>query len=171
MSLIHTANNETNTFLTNVQEGDIQPNAIDVRLDRVFIIEEADFVLTEENKTHRGTSELLPNKDGMFVLPTGHYEVVMSNIVSVGENEAGWVKTRSTLNRNGCFLTSGLYDSNYHGTMAACLHVYCGTAYIAKGARIGQYINVSSEMSHGYRGDYGFDADGTPKQMEAKYHE
>ena len=39
----------------------------------------------------------------------------MENIVSIEEGYAGFVITRSTLNRNGVFITSGLYDSGYHG--------------------------------------------------------
>jgi len=88
----------------------------------------------------------------------------MENIIHVGEGEAGWVITRSTLNRNGCFLTSGLYDSMYHGVMAAVLHVGIGIAKIKQGTRIGQYISFQAEMLHGYDGDYGIG-----KQHDKKY--
>jgi deoxycytidine triphosphate deaminase len=94
----------------------------------------------------------------------------MENIIRVGEGEAGWVITRSTLNRNGCFITSGLYDSSYHGTMAAVLHITFGTARIKKGTRIGQYLSFDAEMLHEYNGSYGFNKDGNPKKDEEKYH-
>lgn len=95
----------------------------------------------------------------------------MENIVHVGEGEAGWVITRSTLGRNGLFIVSGLYDSGYSGSMAAVLHVTCGRALIKKGTRIGQYLNFDAESLSSYDGDYGLDKSGKPKPMEAKYHE
>jgi len=73
----------------------------------------------------------------------------------VGEGEAGWVITRSTLNRNGCFITSGLYDAGYRGVMAGVLHVTVDTARIKKGTRIGQYLSFDAETLHLYNGSYG----------------
>ena len=82
-------------------------------------------------------------------------EIVMENIVSVGEGYAGFVITRSTLNRNGLFITSGLYDSGYHGVMAGCLHVRVGPAKIKKGTRVGQFILFEAETLSMYDGSYG----------------
>jgi deoxycytidine triphosphate deaminase len=79
----------------------------------------------------------------------------MENIIHVGAGEAGWVITRSTLNRNGLFLTSGLYDSGYHGVMAGVLHVTIGNARIKRGTRIGQYLSFEAEALSQYDGDYG----------------
>jgi deoxycytidine triphosphate deaminase len=83
----------------------------------------------------------------------------MENIINVGDGEAGWVITRSTLNRNGLFLTSGLYDSGYHGAMAGVLHVTIGPARIKQGTRIGQYLSFNAEALHKYDGDYGIGKD------------
>ena len=95
----------------------------------------------------------------MLFRSPGDYEVVMENIIQVGESEAGWVITRSTLNRNGLFLTSGLYDSGYHGVMAGVLHVGIGPARIKKGTRIGQYWSFDAESLSTYDGDYGIGKD------------
>jgi len=153
--------------LTNVQNGDVQPNAVDLRLDRVFKISKNVFEISEDDKKHRGTEyELRPDSQGYFVLEPGDYEVVMENIINVAEGEAGWVITRSTLNRNGLFITSGLYDSGYHGIMAGVLHVGCGVARIKKGTRIGQYLSFDAEALHKYDGDYGLG-----KEHDKKYQE
>ena len=158
--------------LTNVQNDDVQPNAVDLRLDKVFKIKKDVFEISNEYKKHRGTEyELKPDSQGYFVLEPGDYEVVMENIINVAEGEAGWVITRSTLNRNGLFITSGLYDSGYHGIMAGVLHVGIGIARIKKGTRIGQYLSFDAEALHQYDGSYGFDKDGKPKEDEKKYHE
>jgi deoxycytidine triphosphate deaminase len=144
------------SHLSNVQEGDVQPNAVDLRLGKVYFINHANvFEISNDHKKHRGSEEILPDSEGYFNLDIGTYEVVMENVISVGDEEAGWVITRSTLNRNGLFLTSGLYDSGYHGVMAGALHVTTGPARIKQGTRIGQYLSFNAEALHQYNGDYG----------------
>lgn len=96
-----------------------------------------------------------PDSEGWWNLPEGHYEVVMENIIAVGPDEAGWVITRSTLNRNGVFLTSGLYDTGYNGIMAAMMHVNCGAFRVRRGTRIGQYLSFDAESLSEYKGSYG----------------
>lgn len=152
----HIMGPNSKSSLTEVQEGDVQPNAVDLRLGKVWRINgESIFEISNDHKKHRGGHEIAPDRDGFFYLEPGHYEVVMENIIKVGEGEAGWVITRSTLNRNGCFLTSGLYDTGYHGVMAGVLHVTVGPARIKQGTRIGQYLSFNAESLHHYDGDYG----------------
>jgi len=79
----------------------------------------------------------------------------MDNEIEVGMGEAGFVITRSTLNRNGVYLTTGLYDTGYNGIMAGVMHVTCGRMKIKPGTRIGQYLNFDAEALHKYDGDYG----------------
>lgn len=145
---------KANTTLTNISHEDIQPNAVDLRLGKLFKIKNNEFLIDEEQKIHRGSEELTPGEDGYYDLEVGSYEVVMENIINVAENEAGWVITRSTLNRNGVFLTSGLYDSGYNGVMAGVMHVTCGRMKVKPGTRLGQYICFASESLHKYNGDY-----------------
>lgn len=166
----HVMSSNSTSKLTNVQEGDVQPNACDLRLGKVFMIKSAMFELSNEHKTHRGSFELFPDTEGYFNLPPGSYEVVMENIIHVGEGEAGWVITRSTLNRNGCFLTSGLYDAGYAGPMMGVLHVTTGVARIKQGTRIGQYLSFDAETLHLYEGSYGFDQTGNAKPEHVKLY-
>jgi deoxycytidine triphosphate deaminase len=155
------------TTLSDVKDGDVQPNAVDLRLDKVFRIGSTEFVISNDAKQHRVTAAVLPDQDGYFYLEPGDYEVVMENIISVGEGEAGWVITRSTLNRNGVFLTSGLYDSGYHGVMAGCLHVGSGPMRIKQGTRIGQYLSFDSEALHKYNGSYGLNSEHDKKYEQS----
>jgi deoxycytidine triphosphate deaminase len=97
--------------------------------------------------------------DGYFYLYPGTYEVVMENIVTIGPHEAGWVITRSTLNRNGIFLTSGLYDSGYSGVMAAAMHIFGDGIKIEPGSRIGQFLLFKSESIGTYEGSYGAESE------------
>lgn len=148
------------TVLSGVQDGDVQPNAVDIRLGQMFKIESSQpFELSADNqKKHHSKSLLAPDKDGYYWLAAGSYEFVASNKIEVAEGEAGFVITRSTLNRNGVFITSGLYDSGYSGVMAGVMHVMVPYARIQQGAAIGQYLNFKSESIGEYSGSYG---DGT----------
>lgn len=160
----HIMGKDSRSNLTEVQPGDVQPNAVDLRLGKVFLIRPSTFTIDEETKVHRGSVELRPGPDGYFTLQEGRYEVVMENVIEVGEGEAGWVITRSTLNRNGVFLTSGLYDTGYHGVMAGVMHVTCGPMRIKPGTRIGQYLSFEAEALHKYDGSYGIG-----KEHDQKY--
>jgi deoxycytidine triphosphate deaminase len=171
----HIMGNSSKSTLTAVQEGDVQPNAVDLRLGKVYRIDgEAIFEISNDHKKHRGSIEVACGEDGYFYLEEGHYEVIMENVIGVGEGEAGWVITRSTLNRNGLFITSGLYDSGYGidvatgkvvgGVMAGVLHVTVGPARIKKGTRIGQYVSFDAESLHLYDGSYG-----NHKEHDKKY--
>ena len=153
------------TTLTNVQLEDIQPNAIDLRVGKIFKINSNEFIIDEEQKIHRGSTEINVQEDGYFHLEPGSYEVIMENAINVADNEAGFVITRSTLNRNGVFITSGLYDSGYYGIMAGVMHVNCGVMKIKPGTRIGQYLCFNSEALHSYDGDYGLN-----KEHDKKYN-
>lgn len=160
----HIMGESSKSTLSGVKEGDVQPNAVDLRVGKIFKINSDLFQISNTEKKHRSTEELKTDIEGYYVLVPGHYEVVMENVIDVGEGEAGWVITRSTLNRNGCFLTSGLYDTGYHGVMAGVLHVTVGIARIKQGTRIGQYLSFDAEALHKYNGDYG-----VGKQHDNKY--
>lgn len=158
--MIHISGPDTTSSLTGVLPGDVQPNAVDLRIGKVFAIRNTDFVLSEDIKQHRGSDEIYPEDvEGWWKLEPGSYEVVMDNIITVGPDEAGWVITRSTLNRNGVFLTSGLYDSGYNGVMAGCMHVTAGPLVIRRGTRIGQYLSFKAQSLHAYSGSYGISSD------------
>lgn len=155
MSMINIGGNVARSSLTKVQDGDVQPNAVDLRLGKVFWIKPQTFTIDEDQKVHRGSEPMEVDEDGYYNLGVGHYEVVMDNEIEVGEGEAGFVITRSTLNRNGVFLTSGLYDTGYNGVMAGVMHVAVGLMKVKPGTRIGQYLCFEAEQMSIYSGDYG----------------
>jgi len=156
MSMINIGGKNSTSSLTNINfDTDLQPNAVDLRLGKVFAMKPRMFTLDEDQKIHRGSEELVVEADGYYLLKEQSYEVIMENEIHVGEDEAGFVITRSTLNRNGCFLTSGLYDTGYHGVMAGVLHINGGRVRIKPGTRIGQFITWKAEALSSYDGDYG----------------
>jgi len=56
----HILGPNSKSLLTGVQEGDSQPNAVDLRLDKVFKISGGDFILSNEEKIHRGYNTYYP---------------------------------------------------------------------------------------------------------------
>lgn len=174
MKHILSSNSETKLHNTNIENA-CQPNAVDLRIDRVFgIVEnstETYFSISETEKHHREKVEIHPDSKGYFRFePDKTYEVTFEGTVSIGPNEAGFVITRSTLNRNGLFFTSGLYDSGYSGAMAGALHNHGGYSFIQKGTRVGQFLLWQAESLKQYDGSYGFTADGKMKADEQRYH-
>ena len=164
--MIHILGEKSNSRLTAVQDGDSQPNAIDLRLGKVFAMKIERFELSEGYKKHRGTTEIEPDQDGWYYLQEGTYEVVMENLVTIGADEAGWVITRSTLNRNGVFITSGLYDSGYNGVMAGAMHVRGGPVRIQKGTRVAQFLLFKAEALTLYNGSYGLNSEHDKKYIK-----
>ena len=152
----HLASHTTKSQLSIFDKKQIQPNAIDLKVDTILKIKkDTHFILDEDRKTHRGTEPVSIDSEGYYVLEPGAYEILMEGEITIGPDEAGWVITRSTLNRNGIYITSGLYDSGYKGVMAGALHVTCGPAMIKKGTRVGQFLLFKAEALNQYDGDYG----------------
>jgi deoxycytidine triphosphate deaminase len=165
--MIHLASSSSLSSLSEFTENQVQPNAIDLRVESLQLITDNLFTIDEEQKQHRGSTTVRTDENGYWMLESGkRYEVIFEGIVDIGEGEAGWVITRSTLNRNGLFLTSGLYDSGYKGVMAGCLHVTSGPALIKKGTRLGQFILFDAESLSSYDGDYGIDSEHDKKYDE-----
>ena len=171
--MIHLASEKSQSSLSEFKPNQVQPNAIDLKIDKIYEIHSNVFEIDEETKTHRGSVELFPDKDGYWNLRQGSYEVIFEGVVDIGPDEAGWVITRSTFNRNGVFFTSGLYDSGYKGVMAGCMHIMIGVpagvsevrrTRIKKGTRAGQFLLFKAESLNLYDGDYG-----VGKEHDKKY--
>ncbi len=132
----------------------ISPNAIDFPMDSVyeFVDNENDnLFFSETEKCLRSVTPLTPiNLGGTEYLPIpGHTMVDVSSkmYVKLPTSVAALLIVRSTLNRSGLFVTSGLYDSGFFGNIGIMLHNRGPVAYISPGTRIGQIMFISSEDS------------------------
>lgn len=153
----------------------IQPNAIDFTIDRVFttntaesgVFKVADVTVDGVVKTVKEFPkffELQPAEDvdpkfdrvPLWTLyPRQAFDFLSDFYVEVPEGVAALLIVRSTFNRAGVFVTSGLYDSGYKGNIGAALHNNGNTtAYVGKGTRVGQIIFVQSESVGSYAGGY-----------------
>jgi deoxycytidine triphosphate deaminase len=143
----------------------VSPNALDFTLDTVYTINSDNpFVISEKMKQMRGGLVLaaIPHEfAGMIAKPYWEleantvYDGMSDFFVEVPEGVAALLIVRSTFNRNGLFITSGLYDQKFVGNIGFALHNRSGIAFIAPGTRIGQVIFVKSENSGiMYTGNY-----------------
>ena len=158
----------TNSSIHRVEnpETDFQPNAVDLRLEKVFKLAEdgSTFILDGDKKVHTNRVEVLPNAEGFFELQPGYYGIEYRNGISVAPDEAGWCIPRSTLIRNGVVVFSSLYDSGYGfgveggnkmiGAMQVCNP---NGAKIRYGERVAQYLCVGAQTAHLYNGSYAKD--------------
>lgn len=151
-------------FMTELDEACIQPNAVDLRIESITKIDNnTPFTITEDEKIHRDNIKLslmTQLSDGLqstgrkyWVLDPGQYQFETNHFVEIPEGYAGWLIARSTLNRNGVFVTSGLYDSGFKNTVGGVLHV-SGRTEIGYNTRIAQFIMLKAETEHLYDGDY-----------------
>jgi deoxycytidine triphosphate deaminase len=130
----------------------IQPNALDFTADYMHSPDGGGLILSETRKVMRPLIPTLPhilNDDTeYFPIESNTYVDVTSDFyVSIPPGVAALMIIRSTLNRNGLFITSGLFDSGYSGSVGCALHNRGPIAYIAPHTRIGQIIFVKSEDS------------------------
>lgn len=139
----------------------IQPNAIDFTIDHLYSIDDTKtFTIDTENKSMRGGQKLEAqndprvNKNYWNLAPKQSYDGMSEFYVKVPENVACMTIIRSTLNRNGLFITSGLYDSGYEGHIGFAIHNNSGVAMIEPGTRVGQLIFVQSDSAGTYAGGY-----------------
>ena len=153
-------------WITNVPSHCIQPNAIDFTVDRVFHIDQHScFRLVEDkhtgqtiNKVMAAQMEILPTNliysspssgalvfEGWRLLPSSVYDIMSNMYVSLPPGIAARLIIRSTANRSGCLLSSGLYDSGFKGNCGFTLHTYTLTE-LSCGVRIGQIIFEASEF-------------------------
>lgn len=152
----------------------IQPNAIDFTLDHLYAIQERnDFVLGEHAKQMRGSIEMsaVPARNGsgdfFHLLSRTSYDGLSDVYVDLPEGVSALLVVRSTLNRNGLYITSGLYDSGYKGHIGFVLHNNSGGAILQEGVRVGQVIFVASENAKMYEGSWNHE-EGTDHEHNTK---
>jgi len=151
-------------FMNNLDDDCIQPNAVDLRIASISKIDNnTTFIINEDTKKHRVNIKVpimtrladnsLSAAGRCWTLDPGQYQFETDHFVEIPEGYAGWLIARSTLNRNGVFVTSGLYDSGFKNTIGGVLHV-SGKTQIDVGTRIAQFIMLKAETEHLYDGDY-----------------
>lgn len=130
----------------------VQPNALDVTADRLFKPNDAQFILSEKQKQMKGSEEITPNvklHDELFwsIPPNSFVDVMSDFFIDVPPGVAAYFIVRSSLNRNGLYVTSGLYDQGFKNYCGFILHNRGNEALLAPHTRIAQLCFVHSEDS------------------------
>lgn len=157
-----------NGWVKNVKSEWIQPNGIDISLDKIFQFNFNNFFkLTNLETQHRDRSILNFNFAGLWELEKGNaYDFISRVYVEIPEGICGWVIIRSTLNRNGLYLGSGLYDSGYKGPVCGTLYNLGGIVLIESGVRVGQLVLANSDNEALYKGKYNTEKDELPLHLK-----
>lgn len=132
----------------------IQPNALDFDCASIFFLDDRHpAYLSEDRKVMRRLVQQfpqhMPDQDELFwhLHNNQCYDFTSNFHVKLPAGVAARLIIRSTLNRCGVFLTSGLYDSGFDGHIAGMLRIQGGDFNLAPNTRIGQIEFVRSEDS------------------------
>jgi deoxycytidine triphosphate deaminase len=140
----------------------IQPNAIDFDCSSIMCMSNPDdryAFLSEDSKSMANWDKLHTTGNDTY----GHvwylerdnfYDFTSNFYVDLPRGVAAELIIRSTLNRNGTFLTSGLYDSGFKGQIAGMLHIRGCKILLAPNTRIGQIKFIQSDSVELYAGGY-----------------
>ena len=148
------------TFSTDFVEKCIQPNGIDFTLDQLYMVDTfTPAYISEQLREYKPLAELTPdssrNGEMFYTLhPQNCYDFMSSIKVFIPSGICARLEVRSTLNRVGVALSSGLYDTGFNGNIAGHLRPFSGTVRIAPNTRIGQIVFYSSVESSKYSGIY-----------------
>lgn len=140
-----------------VTETQVQPNGVDLTLDRVLEPRGAGRIARDSKSVGDRTpvEPETPTESGppTYYLPPGGYVVQYAEEVSVPQGHVGLLFPRSTLLRNACTLDTAVWDAGYTGKGEGLLQVY-GDLEVEAGARIGQFVLATAGDGGTYDGSY-----------------
>ena len=152
-------------WISGVDPGNVQPNAIDVTADRIFQMNEDNvFEISKRDKMHRNRSEY--DNPNIWRMMPGVYDFLSNVYVDVPEGVVGWLVTRSSFNRNGMFVQSGLYDSGFKGNIGGMVYNLGGETRMEPGTPIAQFVFAKSDSAGIYAGGYNTMQGELPLQMK-----
>lgn len=142
--------------VSDTRAGQIQPNGVDLTLDRVQEPLDAGRI-TRGGKTvgkRQAVASAEINDEGeIFYLPPSEYIVRYGEVVRIPAGHVGFVYPRSSLLRNGCMLHTAVWDAGYEGRGEGLLVVHHDIE-LEREARIGQLVLAEAGHTDTYDGTY-----------------
>ena len=141
------------SIIGNLEEGEfvVQQNGIDLTLASAEEIRGG--ILEKDKPTIDKYTNVLETPLG-FVFEAGRvYSIWFQQEIKLPANLCAQIVQRSSLNRMGGMITTGLYDSGFQGQLGAVLRVDA-PIIIEKGARVAQVIFMEAESASLYDGRY-----------------
>lgn len=131
---------------------EIQQNGIDITLGEVKLI-----VGGKLGKNERVIGDyipVVPDNDGYILFEPGNsYSIDFQQKIRVPDDMCAQIVQRSTLNRMGAFILSGVYDSGFENTIGAVLRT-TAPVLIQVGARVAQIVFSEADPASLYDGVY-----------------
>lgn len=142
---------------SHVSDEQLQPNGIDLTLDRVFEQIDAGRIGRDEKEIGDRRSceaeELEESDPATYYLEPGGYVVRYEETVHVPEGHVGFVYPRSSLMRNSCMLNTAVWDAGYEGKGEGLLQIHHDIE-LERGARIAQLVLAQANHDDTYDGAY-----------------
>jgi dUTP pyrophosphatase len=133
----------------------VQPNGLDVRLESLWLPNEAGR-LGREERVIPARREVPFDEAGWLHLQPGAYVIRFSETVYLPLDLMAFGFPRSSLLRAGCALLHAVWDAGYRGRSEALLTVWNPAGFdIQQGARIAQLVFLRlTRTTEGYRGAF-----------------
>lgn len=130
-------------------------NGVDIAISKLYLV--SDVCPSRVNDSTRrfpNRTEVLPIEGEFIVYPGKWYEWTSEVHISVPKDVAGVMVARSSLLRVGIFVTSGLWDSGFSGTLGGFLQVNASIVALGCKERVGQLIMMEAPSYQLYSGIY-----------------
>lgn len=99
-------------------------------------------------------SPIQSNTSDLYVLGSGVYSLTFNEGGRVPEKHCGWIKTRSSLVRNGSLIDSGLYDTGFYVDFFGAMLFVNHPIIIEQDARVAQLLFLEAEEAATYGGQW-----------------
>jgi dUTP pyrophosphatase len=140
------------------QQLQLQPNGIDLRVDRVQRLTSPGVLGESDNVREPAAREdVQVDKDGWWDLHRGAYVITYREKVNLPTDVMALARPRSTLLRSGVAIHTAVWDAGYSGRGEGLLSVLNTRGYrLQRGARVLQlvFFRLSSPTADGYKGRY-----------------
>jgi len=136
----------------------VQPNGIDLRVDRVQRLTSPGLLGEADNVREPAAREdVQADKDGWWDLHRGAYVITYQEKVNLPTDIMAMARPRSTLLRSGVAIHAAVWDAGYSGRGEGLLSVLNARGYrLQRGARVLQlvFFRLAAPTAEGYRGRY-----------------
>lgn len=140
------------------KESCVQQCGIDITLDEVFVLDNESRALISEDGRVFKKSTMLTNENKIgnsFVIESGFsYDVMSDFYISVPSHLCAMILVRSSLNRNGLSVASGLYDPGFRGNAGFHMRAHAGNVLIQPHTRVAQIVFFQADSISEYSGMY-----------------
>lgn len=134
------------------KEKQLQPNSIDLTLKNATLVLDGG-VLSETNKLAPRANQNC-EEVGRFIFEAGKaYDIEFNEQVTIPEGMMAFITHRSSVNRIGAWITSGIYDTGFSNYCGAILRT-SNKISIEKNTRVASIYFLKAEAAYKYKGQY-----------------